>query len=290
MKSQNRFLLILSTLLVTLLACTTVTSLFNRQSQPGAPQVTIAPGAIELDGADSQPPAVAATEGVAVATEARRLELPPTPTTFTLASEDDPRQVLDLSQPSYVDYFDNPSTWWDYDTEGRASYQFVDGMLVGTDYEPETRYTWWSYNERQSGNLYTEISATNGDCIAKDAVGLVIRVDPETAAGGYGVELSCDGNWRFLKFRQGQQAQIMAEWEESELINTGIGATNRIGIWAYAGEFFAFINGDQVGRIVDSQYSYSFGTFAVYVRASQTYDLTASFDDFAFWHINYIEE
>jgi hypothetical protein len=31
------------------------------------------------------------------------------------------------------------------------------------------------------------------------------------------------------------------------------------------------------------------GYFAVYVRASQTYDLTATFDDFAFWHIPYQE-
>jgi len=30
------------------------------------------------------------------------------------------------------------------------------------------------------------------------------------------------------------------------------------------------------------------GYFAVYVRASLTFDLTATFDDFAFWHIPYI--
>ena len=290
MRSNQRFLALLAVLIVTTLACTTVTSLFSNRGRTLAPQVTIDAATIQFDKDDPEAPDTTDPERAVEATEARRLELAPTPTELTLTSEDDPRSVLDLSQPSYVDYFDNPGTWWDYDTEGRASYQFVDGALVGTDYEPEERFTWWSYHERQSGNLYAEISATNGDCIAKDSVGFVIRVDPETAAGGYGVEVSCDGNWRFLKFIQGKQAEILSDWAESDLINTGLGATNRLGLWAYANEFFVFLNGEQVDRILDRAYSYSFGTFAVYVRASQTFDLTASFDDFAFWHINYLEE
>lgn len=290
MKTDRRFLWLLVIFLVSMLACTTVSQIFSGQERSVAPQVTIDAATIQFGDDDPQAPGADEAGPAIEATEARRLELAPTPTELTLIDDDDPRHVLDLADPSYVDYFDNPATWWDYDTEGRASYQFVDGKLVGTDYEPEERYTWWSYHERQSGNLYAEISATNGDCIAKDSVGFVIRVDPETAAGGYGVEVACDGSWRFLKFVQGKQAQVLSDWADSELINTGLAATNRIGLWAYANEFFVFLNGQQVDRILDRAYSYSFGTFAVYVRASQTYDLTASFDDFAFWHINYLEE
>jgi hypothetical protein len=291
MKKQFRFLWLIALLMILSLSCTTITRWFSESgSQPIAPQVTIDAATIEFDEPEQEPLQDPSPEDSVEATEARRLELPPTPTPLSLSSEDDPRQVLDLAEPSYVDYFDNPVTWWDYDTEGRASYQFSDGQLVGVDYEPEERFTWWSYHERQSGNLYAEISTTNGDCIAKDAVGFVIRVDPETAAGGYGVEVSCDGNWRFLKFSQGKQAQVMVEWTEADEINTGLEATNRLGLWAYANEFIIFINGQEVGQLLDRNYSYSFGTFAVYVRASQTFDLTASFDDFAFWHISYLEE
>ncbi len=34
---------------------------------------------------------------------------------------------------------------------------------------------------------------------------------------------------------------------------------------------------------------YSWGNIALYVRASQTYNLTATFDDFAFWKVPYLE-
>jgi hypothetical protein len=271
-------LLVITALLVSSLACATVTSLFNPESaapegtEPMAPTIAVI-----------QPTATTAVEPAA--TDSRRRELTPTPTAFQLSAENDPRSVLDLNAPSYSDSFDNPGTWFDYDDPGQAAYQFQDGVLVGTDYEPEERYTWWSYVERSSGNVYAEISATNGECIGKDAVGFVIRVDEQTAAGGYGVEVACDGAWRFMRYRQAQVAQPLQDWEQAESIETGAGATNRIGIWGYANEFYVFLNGQPVGHLFDRNSLYTYGTFAVYVRALQTYDLTATFDDFAFWHL-----
>jgi hypothetical protein len=261
------------------LACTTVTNLFGGGAPP-----PVLPGTAEPQMEQTVTEAAQATE----TSGPRRLELANTPTPFHVTSSDDVRSTLDLAKPDYVDYFDQPGTWFDYDTSGTASYKFEDGHLLGTDYEPEERYTWWSYSERQSGNVYTEISATNGDCIAKDSVGFVIRVDQETAAGGYGIEVSCDGEWRFLRYRQGKQAQVMADWTADDVIETGPDATNRLGIWAYQNHFVVFINGKQAGELYDRNNAYTFGTFAVYVRASQTYDLTAQFDDFAFWNIPFI--
>lgn len=274
-------MLVLVSLLLTSLACTTVTNLLGGGETP-----PVLPGtAIPTDElATAQ--ALLATETVGP----RRLEFAPTPTPFHVTSAEDVRSTLDLSEPDFYDYFDQPGTWFDYDTAGAASYQFQDGHLVGTDYAPEEIYTWWSYSERQSGNVYAEISATNGDCIAKDSVGFVIRVDQKTAAGGYGVELSCDGEWRFLRYRQGKQAQTLADWAADDVIETGANANNRLGLWAYQNHFVVFINGKQVGELYDRNNAYTFGTFAVYVRASQTYDLTAQFDDFAFWNIPFISQ
>ena len=77
-------------------------------------------------------------------------------------------------------------------------------------------------------------------------------------------------------------------WSVSPTIETGPWASNRLGLWAYMDDFVFFINGVQVGELNDPQYPYTYGTFALYVRASRTYDLTAAFDDFAFWHIRYL--
>jgi hypothetical protein len=218
----------------------------------------------------------------------RRLELPPTPTPFRVVSEEDVRVILELSSPDHIDYFDDPRSWFRYDTEN-ATYSVEDGKLVGIDHKPEERYVYWSYTtSSQSGNVYAEISATNGDCITKDAVGFVIRVNPDKTPSGYAFEVACDGTWRFRRHRDTKGAEEFVDWTGSEFILTGRGATNRLGIWGYQGNFVFFVNGFEVGTYIDPDYPSTFGYFAVYVRASQTFDLMATFDDFAFWHIPYI--
>lgn len=217
----------------------------------------------------------------------RRLELTTTPTALSLAA-DDPRAVLDLDNPDHVDYFDNPEAWFDYDTDGRAAYWVADSKLFGIDYEPEEIYTWWTYTDTASGNVYAEVSATNGECIGRDSLGLTIRVDRDSAAGGYSLEVSCDGAFRFRLHQIGGDQVEFIDWTESDAVNTGPGATNRLGLWGYQARFRMYINGVEVGQYWDTHYRHTYGTFALYTRASQTYDLAGTFDDFAYWNIEYI--
>lgn len=256
----------------------------------GGPAPTETPEQVQGPLPTDTPPGVPADAGgpTLEVTEVRRLELAPTPTAFQVTSEDDVRSILDLAHPDGVDYFDTQGTWFDFDTTGVAAYRMEEGHLLGIDYQPEELYTYWSYTDRSSGNTYAEVSITNGDCINKDSAGLVIRVDSDTASEGYALDVACDGNWRFRRHRQGQEPIELVEWEAAPGIQTGKDATNRLGIWGYAGRFVLFINGAQVGEVVDQNNSYTYGQFAVYVRASQTFDLTAAFDDFAFWHIPFI--
>lgn len=219
---------------------------------------------------------------------ARRLELEPTPTPFAVSNPDDPRAILNLANPDHIDYFNNPDYWYDYETENFAAYRVEDGHLFGIDYDPLNKGVYWSYTSMQSGRVYAEISATNGDCAGRDAVGLVIRIDPEQTPSGYAYEVSCDGAWRLIRYRESGPTAILIDWTASDTINQGLGATNRLGIWGYDGKFYLFINGFQIGDHWDSVMPYSFGYFAAYVRSAVTYDLTATFDDFAFWHIPFI--
>ncbi len=219
----------------------------------------------------------------------QRLELAPSPTPFEITDEDDPRSILDLNNPDHFDYFEDPDAWFDYDSAGFAAYHVENGRLIGVDYDPANLGVYWSYNSVQSGNVYAEITAINGDCIAKDAVGLVIRLHPEQTPSGYALEISCDGAWRFLSYRPGgKPTAILIDWSPTDVIRTGPLAQNRLGLWGYMGKFHFFINGFHVGEFFDPNYTHSFGYFAAYVRASQTYNLRAEFDDFAFWHIQFI--
>ena len=213
---------------------------------------------------------------------------PPAQPTPVPLPEEDARAKLDLNNPDYTDFFDGPNGWNQYDVEGNGAYRVEDGELNGVDYVPEEKFTWWSILNRQSGNVYAEVSATNGDCIEKDSVGIVIRIDEETGSSGYGFEVSCDGNWRVRLHRESKSPRELNDWSPSEVIHTGASATNRLGIMGYRDLFYLFINDQPVGVIADSQYSRSFGYFALYVRASLTYNLGATFDDFSYWHIRFV--
>jgi hypothetical protein len=231
----------------------------------------------------TEPPVVV----VEVTPTPRRLEVAPTPTEYFLDSVDDPRAVLNLAQPDGYDYFDDEN-WFEYDNEDTAAYWLEDGRLYGKDYEPEEKNVFWSFTNYQSGNTFAEVTATNGDCIEKDSVGLVIRVQADNTPSGYALEISCDGAWRFRRHRGAKSPEEIIDWTPSEVINTGVNATNRIGIWGYQGMFYMFVNRTQVGEYFDRDYPITYGYFAVYTRASRTFEYITSFDDFAYWHIPYI--
>jgi serine/threonine protein kinase len=229
---------------------------------------------------------VAATEELDV----RRRQLAPTPTTIPIGSADDIRADLVSDSPDHFDYFDQAGSWFETDLPDRAAYKLDQGRLLAVDYVAEESFTWWSYSEKESGNLYAEVSATNGDCFGKDSVGLAIRIDKVQTAGGYSLEVSCDGQWRFRRHHISGSPTDLKPWAFSGLVNSSPGATNRLAIWAYQERFIPFINGQAMEEIIDPEYLYTFGRFGLFVRSSTTTPLTASFDDFAFWHVPYIPE
>jgi len=209
----------------------------------------------------------------------------PSPEPTVVVWEDDVRRILDPMLPDYIDDFHNKDTWYDYDSEGYASYHIENARLVGIDYRPDERYIYWSYSAgAQSGNVYAELSTTNGECSGRDSVGMVIRVDALITPSGYGLEISCDGAWRFRRHGEGGSKDLV-DWTDSVVINTGPGAQNRMGLWGYQGRFVFFVNDVQVGNYYDPAYVYTYGFFAAYVHASVTTDLQAYFDDFSIWHI-----
>jgi hypothetical protein len=197
------------------------------------------------------------------------------------------RDGLDLESPVYTDSFDEKN-WYTYDGGDTASYRIEDGKLIGHDYEPEEKFTWWSSLAKTSGNLYAEVTTRNGDCIGKDSVGIAIRVDEQSSEGGYAVELSCDGFWRLRLHKKDSIPREITGWAPSAAINPGPYAENRIGFFAYRDQFYLYVNGQPVSYVRDAAYSRSIGNFALYVRSSMTYDLEAQFDDFALWHIRYV--
>lgn len=242
--------------------------------------------AAEVETGESVQGGEAASEGSsgAATPTPKRLALEPTHTPAEPISEDDPRNLLDLNIPLDTSSFDD-AVWYEYDTEN-ATYDLKDGKLVGIDHEPEEKYTYYSETRmRQFANAYAEVTATNGDCVGKDSVGIVIRIDADSLPSGYTFEVSCDGAYRLRNLQSAPPKGVLVNWTPSDAINTGAFASNRLGLWGYWGKFYLFVNNQLIGDFFDSSYDAGGDGFAVYVRASQTYDLSATFDDFAIWDI-----
>src|SRR3989304_2001403 len=118
MQTHRNSLAALAALTLAVLACDAATGFLTRPETAGPTATTEIP----VQAAETTP-----ATGEASPTP-RRLELPPTPTPFTVG-EDDPRSQLDLAHPDHIDYFDNPVAWFDYDTAGRAASIVEDGAL-----------------------------------------------------------------------------------------------------------------------------------------------------------------
>lgn len=194
----------------------------------------------------------------------------------------DPRYGLNLSAPDLTDDFNTQYGWFEYTNPNAATISWQRGQMTATDHRADG-FLWWSTSGETAGDCYAEISATVDDCQDKDAYGLALRIGGTSYDRGYTLELSCDGSFRLRKFRSGALPEIMLDWTESDAINNGSGAQNRLGFLADGSRLVAFANGEQLAEISDSDYV--FGNFGLFSEANDSASVSATFRDFALWYL-----
>ena len=117
------------------------------------------------------------------------------------------------------------------------------------------------------------------ECQADDRYGLFIRT-PDLNVG-YLVGLTCDGRLAMTRW-DGANTDILVNFVSASHINTGPGASNRLGVIANGGTYQIYVNGQLTAEASESSYvgDYRFGYF---VRAATENPFTVSFDDMAIW-------
>jgi hypothetical protein len=252
--------LALTSVAATLTAAPTLPSALTRTPPPSATTIP----------SPSSTATVTATEG-------------PTPSTpLPSLAPGDPRVGIDLASPDYRDDFTDPLTWVGPDFAG-ASNRIEGGRLLAIDHYPD-QFIWWSTTvpDIDSGDLYAEVTAEVGDCAARDAYGMAVRVSGLSFNSGYSVEFSCDGAYRIRRFLNGTVNTLM-DWVADSSIHAGPDAMNRMGVFIRAGDLYILANGSVVGHL--SGAIYDVGTFGLFASSVQTEDLTVYFDDFALWRL-----
>jgi len=198
----------------------------------------------------------------------------PTPTPIP----GDPEQ--ELGNPDGRDDFSNENNWTLFDNQCFKS-EIVDQQYVMTA-KGEPGFSCWevSWPSVQDYYLQTNLMMPES-CNVDDRFGLFIRT-PDLKQG-YLVGLTCDGRLAMTRW-DGQETHALVDFVTSPQINTGPGATNRLGIIANGNSYALYVNGHLLAEAGDASYVDEM-RFGYFVRAATEDGFTVKFDDMAIWLI-----
>lgn len=194
--------------------------------------------------------------------------------------------------------FDGSSGKFPKSSAGAASAFYEDGRYHIT-FTTRGRWTWY-WSALETGDFYADIVVINGDqCVDRDSAGMVFRGDPELDYG-YMFGITCGGEYFIgITAVPGAEGIVWSieddhllsdqrKYISSDLIDTGPGAANRIGVWADSGEFDLYINGKWVDSFNWSGFpigaAFPRGNIALYLGTAQRTNARVSFDDFSIWY------
>jgi hypothetical protein len=124
-------------------------------------------------------------------------------------------------------------------------------------------------------NAYLEVEVRPELCSTNDEFGLVFRVNE--GFEHYRFTLTCQGEARVIGVIDGTE-RVLIPNSSSTAIFPGLYLSNRLGVLMENDQFRFFINGEEV--FSDRDLSLTNGRVGLLVRARQSGQTTASFDDF----------
>jgi len=222
---------------------------------------------------------VEASSEPAVRIPGRRIPAQPTP-----EPEDEPLSVeerldsIRSGEPAFVDDFSAGAGEWDSESTDETIYDFVDG----TFYFRVIPVDWVSYS--QTDTVYTDFLA---------------EVDTEHSFGPVAVEyglyfrnvdgnnyyyfgISANGQFNLWKRIDGEWEEILS-WTESDALEVGEGAFNRIGVLAEGSNIALLANDVVLAEVEDD--SIAAGALGVFVRTYDEEDVEIAFDNVEVWEL-----
>lgn len=198
------------------------------------------------------------------------------------------------------DNFDGATGKFPSSTAGAAHSWYGDGRYNIT-FTSRSRWTWyWSFLDVE--DFYADVVVFNGDqCVPGDTAGLLFRGNSvEDFAIMFGI--NCGGEYLVgFTFWPGTDGPVCSwgggadfacggnrEMAQSDLIQTGPGAINRVGVRAKDLDLDFYINGKWVAsRTLPVLPPISdHGQFALFLGTAQSTNSSVSFDDFSAWYLD----
>ena len=185
-----------------------------------------------------------------------------------------------LGEPTYEEDFSDAAYWLQYN-DANSIVKIQDNSLRFTK-KSANNYSLWTASWPTLQDYYLDVVAqVPGDCSGKDEWGILFRT-PD-ASKGHIFTITCDGYYR-LRLWDGTNMDLLVESTESEHINTGSAAFNRIGVKAVDEEISLYVNGFFLATINSNAYDVV-GPYGVTINAVDTDNLTVHFTELRYWDL-----
>ncbi|MCJ7537195.1 MAG: hypothetical protein MUO57_16830 [Anaerolineales bacterium] len=203
----------------------------------------------------------------------------PTPTPTPELVEGDPAQIL--GEPDGVDTFDTKTNWTLFDNECFKS-EITNGVYRMTAKGVEGVIC-WEVSWPQIENFYVDTTVYMPDeCNANDRFGMLFRAPDNYRGYQYG--LTCDGKYSLTSW-DGEKTTVLVEPTQSDVINVGLDAVNRLGVAAHGSVYNLYVNGTYLTEVVDTTFTET-GKLGYFVRASTSNGFVVEYDNLAVWQLD----
>ena len=177
------------------------------------------------------------------------------------------------------DNFSRNTGQWTVDTGGDAARTIGRGRLTITVPEPEL-FRWSTLDSAGTfKDFYAEVDATHEAGPTDAMMGVIFRY--ADVDNFYAFLVSADGWYSLLKYVDGEVSRPI-DWTQSDVLETGEGAENTLGVLANARELTIYANGEELDQVQDR--SLADGQVALVAGTNNDGDLQVSFDNFSLWN------
>lgn len=208
------------------------------------------------------------------------------PTPETPASETHARiDAILVDAPTFDDDFRRDQRNWDLGPYDNSEISFDRRALhleiTSTDWLAWSLFLGGAEGPLSLSDLYAEADIAFVQAPEASIAGLVFRL--QDADNFYLYALDATGSYSLQKKVDGQWIDLIP-WTESDLIETGEGAINRVGVLAEGDHLALILNGDLVGEVDDTDLAE--GIMAIAAGTGAVAGVEVSFDNFALWDLS----
>ncbi len=191
------------------------------------------------------------------------------------------RDDFEVSETMYTVEFNNPD---DFEVgrfgDGSSLTIEDDQYLIRSSNSTGNSFLFGSTTDRYPAlrNVMIEVEATTQAGSEDNWFGVMCRVDDENR--GYVLLISADGFWA-IGNSTGRGLDFFDNWRETDVINTGRGATNHLRVYCVNDYLALYVNGEFVGEHSDSSITEA-GAVGLLAGGPRETPSTVAFDDLVF--------